>query len=154
MIKDIDITDQKTAEAVLHVQIPSYKVEAEIIGFYDIPPLKDTVTTLRHCEESFFGYYIQNELCGVISFKTENDFIDIHRLVVHPNHFRKGIAQKLLDYIESIEGYAGIKVATGSKNKPAVKFYQKNGFQMVKQIMVNEHLTLSLFEKHVNNSSK
>ncbi|MEK5482790.1 hypothetical protein [Viridibacillus sp. FSL R5-0888] len=57
MIKIIDISNSKNAVDVLNIQIPSYKVEAEIIGSYDIPPLKDTVYTLQHCGETFFGYY-------------------------------------------------------------------------------------------------
>jgi hypothetical protein len=32
-------------------------VEANIIGSYAIPPLKDTVDKLQQCGESFFGYY-------------------------------------------------------------------------------------------------
>ena len=51
MIKIIDISNSKNAEDVLNIQIPSYKVEAEIIGSYEIPPLKDTVYTLQHAEK-------------------------------------------------------------------------------------------------------
>ncbi len=46
MIKIINIRNRKDAEDVLNVQIPSYKVEAEIIDSYEIPPLRDTVYTL------------------------------------------------------------------------------------------------------------
>ena len=45
--KKIDITNPKLAKDVLNIQIPSYKVEAEIIDFYEIPPLKDRVDTLQ-----------------------------------------------------------------------------------------------------------
>ncbi|UOK56640.1 hypothetical protein MGI18_17535 [Bacillus sp. OVS6] len=89
MIKKIDITNPKFAEEVLNVQLPSYKVEAEIIDFYEIPRLKDTVETLLQCSETFFGYYISEELCGAISIKVEKDVMDIHRLIVHPNYFKK-----------------------------------------------------------------
>jgi hypothetical protein len=47
MIKKIDIPNPKLAEDVLKIQIPSYKVEAELIDFYEIPPLKDTIDTLQ-----------------------------------------------------------------------------------------------------------
>ncbi|GAE31629.1 GNAT family N-acetyltransferase [Alkalihalobacillus hemicellulosilyticus] len=147
MIKIIDINNSKYAEDVLNVQILSYRVEAEIIGSYEIPPLKDTVYTLQHCDETFFGYYENKELCGAISLKVVDDEIDIHRLIVHPNHFRKGIAQLLLNFIESKYEVKKIKVATGSKNSPAVRFYKKNGFQDIKEIMVNEQISLTFFEK-------
>ncbi|WP_157059235.1 GNAT family N-acetyltransferase [Viridibacillus arvi] len=42
--------------------------------------------------------------------------MDIHRLIVHPKYFRKGIAKMLLDFIEcNIEGIKTIIVTTGSK---------------------------------------
>ena len=75
IIKIIDISNSKNAEDVLNIQIPSYKVEAEIIGSYEIPPLKDTVYTLQHCGETFFGFYENEELCGVISIKVDDDVL-------------------------------------------------------------------------------
>ncbi|PUB13851.1 GNAT family N-acetyltransferase [Paenisporosarcina sp. OV554] len=147
MIKKIDISINKNAENILEIQIPAYKVEAEIIGSYDIPPLKDTIDTLKQCGETFFGYYLNEELCGAISIKVEDDEVDIHRLIVHPNYFRKGLAQKLLNFIVSKFEIETIKVATGSKNAPAVSFYKKNGFQNIKEVTVNEQLSLTFFEK-------
>ncbi|OIJ11120.1 GNAT family N-acetyltransferase [Anaerobacillus arseniciselenatis] len=147
MIKTIDISNRKHARDVLNVQIPSYKVEAEIIGSYEIPPLKDTVYNLQHCEETFIGYYKNEQLCGGISIKIVDEEVDIHRLIVHPNHFRKGIAQMLLNFIESTFKVETIKVSTGSKNVPAVSFYKKNGFINIKEVMVKEQISITIFEK-------
>lgn len=147
MIKQFDIRLPINAEKLLEIQMPAYKVEAEIIGYDDIPPLKDTVNTLKQCEETFFGYYINEELCAAISVKVIDNEVDIHRLIVHPDHFRKGIAQKLLTFIERQFDKRIIKVATGSKNKPAITLYKKNGFRITKEVQVNEHLSLTYFEK-------
>ena len=147
MIKELNLTNRKIVEDILKVQIPSYLVEAELIGYSDIPPLKDTVATLQKCGETFYGYYIEDELSGAISIKIEQGIIDIHRLIVHPRHFRKGIAKGLLSFIEDKEKSHLIKVATGSKNMPAVTFYQKNGFLPVEEVRVNNQLTLTRFEK-------
>lgn len=147
MIKQFDIGLPKNAEKLLEIQMPAYKVEAEIIGYNDIPPLKDTVNTLKECRETFFGYYINEELCAAISVKVIDNEVDIHRLIVHPDHFRKGIAQKLLTFIERQFDKRIIIVATGSKNKPAITLYKKNGFRITKEVQVNEHLSLTYFEK-------
>ena len=133
MIKIIDISNSKNAEDVLNIQIPSYKVEAEIIGSYEIPPLKDTVYTLQHCGETFFGYYENEELCGVISIQIDDDDVHIHRLIVHPNHFRKGIAQLLLNFIETKFEIETIKVATGSKNIQQLVFIKRMDFEILKR---------------------
>lgn len=149
MIKKFDIRNTKNAKDLLTIQIPSYKVEAEIIGYDDIPPLKDTVNTLKQCGETFFGYYIKEELCAAISVKVIDNEVDIHRLIVHPDHFRKGIAQKLLTFIEGQFDTMKITVATGSKNSPAVTLYMKNGFRITKEVQVNQYLSLTYFEKKI-----
>lgn len=149
MIIKIDITDAAIAEEVLRIQLPSYRVEAELIDFYEIPPLKDTIDTLCNCGETFYGYYINNELCGAIAIMIENNIIDIHRLIIHPNHFRKGIAKQLLQHIESV-GVSGsvIVVSTGSKNAPAVNLYKQSGYVETGVIKVEERLSLTSFQKH------
>ncbi|MEH7225287.1 GNAT family N-acetyltransferase [Bacillus sp. JJ1566] len=145
MIRKINI--QHEACEVLNIQTASYKFEAELIGTSDIPPLKDTVDSLQQSGEIFYGYCIGEEVCGVIAFKVEGNEIDIYRLFVHPNHFRKGIAQMLLHYIESKYGANTIKVATGTKNIPAIHFYQKNGFEKVKEVLVDQQLSITYFIK-------
>ncbi|MDM5249937.1 GNAT family N-acetyltransferase [Lysinibacillus sp. G4S2] len=147
MIKLIDISNRNNANDVLSIQIPSYEVEAKIIGYSEIPPLKDTVETLQKCEEIFFGYYENTELCGAISLKVDDNVANIHRLIVHPNHFRKGIAQLLVNFAISNFDVKKVEVATGSKNTPAVNFYLKNGFEKTKEVTVNEQLSLTFFEK-------
>lgn len=150
MIKKIDITNPEVSKEVLNIQIPSYNVEAKIIDFYDIPPLKDTVQSLQQCGETFFGYYLNKELCGVISIKTDGRIIDIHRLMVHPKHFRKGIAEKLLNFIEvELEKFEAIVVSTGTQNAPAVAFYLKNGFLKTEEIQITEFLSLTTFKKQL-----
>ncbi|MBY6052803.1 GNAT family N-acetyltransferase [Cytobacillus firmus] len=147
MIKEINIKDRKAAEQVLSVQLPAYKIEAEIIGYPDLPPLKDTANTLQITGETFFGYFTGKKLCGVISFKQEKGVLDIHRLIVHPEYFRMGIAQELLNYIERRPMIEKMVVTTGSKNTPAVAFYLKSGFREVEKIKINDSLTITAFEK-------
>ncbi|HYK74939.1 MAG TPA: GNAT family N-acetyltransferase [Pseudoneobacillus sp.] len=150
MIGKLDITNPIVAEKVLNVQIPSYRVEAELIGFYELPPLKDTVETLRQCGEMFFGYFLNKELCGVISVRVEQNVLDIHRLIVHPQHFRKGIANALMEFIQNkFENVESIIVSTGAKNTPAVTFYEKNGFLKTEEIKINENLILQTFKKDI-----
>ncbi|KOP82677.1 GNAT family N-acetyltransferase [Cytobacillus solani] len=150
MIKKIEITNKRNAENVMNIQIPSYEIEAEIIGYFDIPPLKDSIPALMHCGETFIGYYINEELSGVLSFKCEKDIIDIHRLMVHPSHFRKGIAKGLLEYIErNAMGIKTLIVSTGSKNIPAIHFYEKFGFVKTGETVINSQLSLSSFMKKI-----
>ncbi|MGG1220748.1 hypothetical protein ABE236_25205 [Priestia endophytica] len=78
MIQKLNIKDKKIATEVLRIQIPSYLAEAKIIGYYNLPPLKDTVHSLQQCKKTFFAYYLKEELCGMISFKLDGTEIDLH----------------------------------------------------------------------------
>ncbi|MDQ7864585.1 hypothetical protein RCO48_36285 [Peribacillus frigoritolerans] len=42
------------ASSYFKLQKEAYKVEAEIIGFADIPPLLETYEQFIHCHETFF----------------------------------------------------------------------------------------------------
>ncbi|AJY73946.1 GNAT family N-acetyltransferase [Paenibacillus beijingensis] len=148
MIAKLWIAKEETARQVLAVQIPAYEVEAELIQFHDLPPLKETIGSLTACGESFYGFFEQGELAGVISYKKEDDTVDIHRLIVHPAYFRRGIAQALLRFVERLEQSAAkFVVATAARNNPAKNLYLKNGFLQVKEQEVAPGLSLSFFEK-------
>ena len=148
MIVRMDITNSRIAEEVLAIQLESYKVEADLIGYDQLPPLMDSVKRLQTCGETFFGFYLNEELNGVISIKVHHNVIDIHRLMVHPQHLKKGIAQELLGFIENnVKHSESIIVSTGSLNTPAINFYLKNGFSKTGVIEMNENLSITSFEK-------
>ncbi|WP_301107661.1 N-acetyltransferase [Sporosarcina sp.] len=88
-------------------------------------------------------------LGGVISFKVDHDLLDIHRLMVHPDYFRQGIAQILLDFVEAENtDCETLIVSTGSRNAPAVRFYEKNGFVTTDEISLSEGILITSFKKH------
>ena len=154
MIKKIDITNPDIAKDVLSIQLPAYKIEAKLIGFDEIPNLKDTVDSLQQCGEIFYGYYMNGNLCGVISFVIASLVLDIHRLFVDPRYFRNGIAKQLLDHILSVEtGFDTVIVKTGNKNIPALRFYKKYGFEQEEDFVINEQLSMAQFSMKVRSDN-
>ncbi|MBT2637736.1 MULTISPECIES: GNAT family N-acetyltransferase [unclassified Bacillus (in: firmicutes)] len=131
---------------VLELQRKSYKIEADLIGTDEIPPLKETFEQLQDCGETFIGYYMEGRLAGALSFKKEGKVIDIHRMMVHPDFFRRGIAKKLIFQLEQI-GYSEMLVSTGADNKPATKLYEKLGFKRQNDSVVGNGLVLAHFKK-------
>jgi ribosomal protein S18 acetylase RimI-like enzyme len=147
MIQYLDITQRSVAKKVLDVQIPSYQVEAEIIGFNGIPQLNDSVESLMTSSEIFYGYFVDTSLAGAIAFVLEDNVLDIHRLIVHPNYFRKGIGESLVQYILNLD--TAVKkyiVRTGSKNIPAKNLYKKFGFIEKEDEEVAPNVFLTIFE--------
>ncbi len=109
---------------------------------------------LLESSETFFGYFIGEELAGALSYTYDNKELTICRMVVHPNHFRKGIAEALFKYIEKEHpDLTIIKVSTGKDNAPAKGFYLKNGFILVGDLEVVPGLYISNFEKRKDEPS-
>jgi ribosomal protein S18 acetylase RimI-like enzyme len=151
MIKQLDIKENSTASAIESLQKASYLMEAKLINFYEIPPLKDTVFTIKQSDEIFYGFYIEESFCGLISYKVQEDLIDIHRIAVHPSHFRKGIAKQLIKHVEKINpNIKKIIVSTGAKNEPAVKLYHGLGFKKIREVEIEKGLCIVKFEKSIN----
>lgn len=148
MIRIIDARYPETAQDILRIQIPAYQIEAALIGFDGIPPLKDSVDSIQQANEVFLGYYLDDVLAGFLSYELEEHTCSICRLVVHPIHFRKGIAKALLAYfLNHVDQNMRIQVSTGAKNEPALRLYKQFEFKEVKDIEVAPSVFLTLLEK-------
>ena len=146
MIKRLNQQEEKTAKAIQKIQKPAYQVEAKLMGFEGIPQLNESILEIQNSGEVFIGY-IENDLKGFISYKEENGVIDICRLVVAPEHFRQGIARKLLAFLlEQFDGY-GFIVSTGSANTPAKKLYISFGFIESRSFEVAPGIYCTEFQK-------
>ena len=134
-------------EQLFSLQKKAYAVEAELIGFYDIPPLLETFDQFLNCTETFIVYFVEESIAGAISYKNESGQVEICRMIVHPDHFRKGIANALLTHLEISVPWEKLSVSTGALNQPARKLYEKNGFIHTKDVEVAPKFFISLYEK-------
>jgi ribosomal protein S18 acetylase RimI-like enzyme len=147
MLKTLDIKNEDIAQIVLRLQKEAYRIEAEYIGTYELPPLKETLEQLINSGEEFIGYFIDDRLGGVLAYKYVKGVVDIHRVMVHPLHFRKGIARSLLRYIEDLYNGHLLVVSTGAKNLPAVELYLSLGFEKVDESVYGEGIQVANFKK-------
>src|SRR5262245_17868115 len=126
MISIVDHCDPAMAEQIYQLQQASYKVERDLIAYPDFPPLQITVSDIQQEPDTFLGYWEGEKLAGILSFTVTPTLVDIGRLIVHPAHFRQGIASMLL---RAVEGYATagrqITVSSAEKNFPAMSLYEK-----------------------------
>lgn len=131
MIHSLSLEHRDTVQQIWALQHMAYPVEAELIGFKELPPLLDTFESISSSGEVFYGHISDDgELIGVIALELEPDQVTISRMMVHPGHFRKGIAGGLIQHV--LATYCDVPlfiVATGTKNTPAVSLYERFGFQ-------------------------
>jgi ribosomal protein S18 acetylase RimI-like enzyme len=152
MIEQLDVTNDTLARALFRVQKASYQIEADLIGFSEIPPLQESLADLQQSQERFYGCWLGECLAGAISYEVLNNTLDICRMMVHPDFFRKGVAAALLNYVDHIASVhepniAKITVSTGADNLPAIRLYEKYGFRAVLHHEVVPGLWIRTFRK-------
>lgn len=150
MISKLDHQNGNTAETIQKIQRAAYLIEAELMKFHGIPQLTESILKIQNSSEVFFGYWEQSRLLGVISYKIENGKVDIHRLAVIPDHFRKGIAGKLIRFL--LREFQGMDfvVSTGKANVPAKNLYKIFGFLESKDFEVAPGVFCTSLEKRGN----
>lgn len=147
MIKLLKHKDMKIAEEIVRLQKASYIVEAKLIDFMQIPPLMELPEDIIKSDETYYGYYVEDNLAGIISYTIEKDVLDICKVAIYPDFFKRGIATKLIKFVEQTNGIKSIIVSTGLKNSPAVNLYTSLGFVKNHECEVAPDVYIVNFEK-------
>jgi len=137
MIKLLTHTDPLMAQLIYQIFQVSYAVEADLLGSKNFPPLQRTVNDIEQSTTSFYGYWTNDKLTGVIEIRSNQIKTHICSLTVHPNYFRQGIAIKLLEFTMKSYPSALYTVETGLGNAPAVILYENFGFIRQKTFMTD-----------------
>jgi ribosomal protein S18 acetylase RimI-like enzyme len=108
------------------------------------PPLKIFKSDVE--SGSLFAVKDRGRIAGIIvlSEKQDKEYVDIdwtdksgkalivHRLAVHPEFQRRGIAYKMMDFAENYakeKGYTSIRVDTFSGNPRSLRFFEKLNYE-------------------------
>lgn len=147
-IRELQLSDQATAQAVLALQLSAYGREAEIIGSSRIPPLHEMLADVLGSDARALGMYVNEQLVGCITYTCVGQMIEICKMMVRPNLFRTGIGARLLrDVVEHEARTTQIRVATAAKNYPAIQFYLHAGFKEIGRQLTHDGIALIQFQK-------
>ncbi|WP_156755964.1 GNAT family N-acetyltransferase [Actinokineospora pegani] len=124
-IVELDLSDDDTAHAVHAVGLRSYRVEAEIIGFDGIPALHETPAQTRARPLRWLG--VGDPVVAFVGFTESAGGVDVDRLCVDPDWFRRGLARALLTAVLAATS-GPVEVHTGAANTPAIALYESAGF--------------------------
>ena len=133
MTRDIRPINQKISSREIYELFQvSYKIEANLAKAEKFPPLLWTTEDIQKRPGDFFGIYRQEKLAACIQVVSKpKSEIWISSLVVHPEHFKKGLGSSLLDFVLSKYPQNQIFVETAAANSPAISLYKKFGFEIV-----------------------
>ncbi len=130
MIIKLENSNEEIANRIYTIFQNSYKIEAQLIGVLDFPPLLRSVKDIVNSKTKFYGFNDSESDClaAVIEIVIEEKRLDIHSLTVDPKYFRKGIADKLISYALEAFDFTDAIVETAVVNQPAINLYSKHGF--------------------------
>ncbi|MFD2179627.1 GNAT family N-acetyltransferase [Veronia pacifica] len=143
-IQKLDHRSLSVAKDMLSLSLASYRVEADIIGVTFFPPLAEKVEDIVGSKSTFFGAFLMHKLVGIVEIEPmeeeDETVININRLVVEPTQFGKSVGTSLVSFV--CKDNITTSVTTALKNIPAIRLYQKCGFEKASTQLLNEDITL------------
>lgn len=147
-----EINPEEWADELDRVFKSAYRQEARWIGVTTFPPLERTRADLAASENRFFACFAGDELCGAVEL--EYGIVDGERqttiasLAVAPAHFRSGIGRALVTFVLA-RATGPVGVSTGTANHPAVRLYERLGFERVRRFTTPEGVEMVAYAKRV-----
>jgi len=143
-IKRLEIRKDEVALEIIELQKSSYAVEEKLINYFHIPFSRQSAEGLKKSCEIFLGCMEDNVLIGALSYeKNKEGNIEIGRLIVKPNAFRKGVGTRLVKEIGLIEPNARtISVTTAKANYPSIYLFEKSGYSLTGEFKTNDGLAM------------
>jgi ribosomal protein S18 acetylase RimI-like enzyme len=146
----LDLADATVAREILDLQRRAYRVEAALIGSDASPSLQESLRELQECGEEFLGAFVGDRLVGSTSWRFDGETIDVHRLVVDPAYFRRGIGAALVRAVLAVNPDATRAIVqTGAANEPAKALYRREGFRIVDEVEPVPGLRVARFAKRL-----
>lgn len=139
-------------EEILTLQYLSYQSEADLVGTNDIPPLKQTISEV--IDEYKCGTILKmvaenNVIIGSVRAKKVDGTVHIGKLMVHPDYRGKGLGTKLLIEIEQYFPDSRYELFTSTKSVDNIRLYQKLGYKIFSEKVLDCGLVFVYMEKGV-----
>ena len=120
------------AEQIVDVQRAGYQVEARLTGYDGMPGLHQDAAAVAALDLQVLGALDDGRLVGLLGYTRHGALVDVDRLAVHPEQFRRGIGTALLGDLHRREADARrFEVMTSTGNTPAISLYLQAGYVIV-----------------------
>lgn len=135
---------------IIELQRMAFKEEADIVGDPNIPPMTQTVDELGlELDKVVILKCVENDvILGSVRAFADGGTCHINRLIVHPEHWNRGIGTNLMKDIEdrfrSVERY---ELWTRIDNHRTRPFYERLGYRPFRTELVKPPLTFVYLEK-------
>lgn len=141
------------AQEILALQLLAYQTEAAIYNDDTLPPLQDTLQDMiaRFEDRKFFKTVETDPIIGSVRAFEKNGTCFVERLIVHPEHRRRGIGTALLRHIETqFPSAHRFELFTGHKSESNLRLYQRLGYRPFRQQQLSDKVTLVFMQKPIS----
>ena len=150
MVMTISKATKNDMKDILELQYLAYQSEAELVGNFDIPPLKQTLDELLQEYENGIILKAVNgngQIIGSVRGYIKNGTLYIGKLIVRPDMQGNGIGTLLLQEIERISPQSRYELFTSTKSIRNVKLYERLGYKKFKTVTIAQDLEFVYLEK-------
>ena len=140
-------------EEILKLQYLAYQSEAALFGSKDIPPLKQTIDEVF--EEYKSGLILKmtdenNVIIGSVRAHEKDGTAYIGKLMVHPDHQKKGYGKRLLLEVEKYFPGRRLELFTSTRSVSNIRLYESVGYKSFAEKAVTDELVFVYMEKERN----
>ncbi|WP_034449325.1 GNAT family N-acetyltransferase [Butyrivibrio sp. AE2032] len=146
---NIQTAEESDLREILELQYLAYQSEAALFGNKNIPPLKETPDELK--EEFDKGVILKmtegDKIIGSVRAFEKNGTAYIGKLMVHPDHRRKGYGSMLLTEIEKCFPGKRYELFTSTRSKDNIRLYESLGYRIFDRKEIDDELVFVYLEK-------
>ena len=146
---NIQTAEESELREILELQYLAYQSEAALFGNKDIPPLKETPDELK--EEFDKGVILKmtegDKIIGSVRAFEKDGTAYIGKLMVHPDHRRKGYGSMLLTEIEKCFPGKRYELFTSTRSKDNIRLYESLGYRIFDRKEIDDELVFIYLEK-------
>ena len=142
-----NITD---IDEILDLQYLAFQTEADMLGTRNIPALNQQYDdVLRDFNNGLMLKMISStgRIIGSVRAFANDDYVSIGKLMVHPDHRRKGYAAKLLREVEKYYPDKRHELYTCSRSLLNIALYESVGYKQYKTVPGPDNLDMTYLDK-------
>jgi len=142
---------REDAATILALQKLAYASEARIYGDWMLPPLTQTLESLRaeFAESVVLKALTDGVIIGSVRARRVENVWQIGRLIVHPDFQGQGLGTRLLRRIERESGETRkLELFTGHLSRGNIRLYERLGYVRSREAVLSPALTLVFMEKN------
>lgn len=141
---------EEDLQEILDLQHLAYQSEAALFGRQDIQPLTETLDEL--IEEYKAGTVLKmvgenGKIIGSVRGKEADGTLYIGKLMVHPDHQRKGYGRRLLTAIEECCPGRRYELFTSTRSVNNIRLYESLGYKKFDEIDADGEIRFVYLEK-------